>query len=189
MKISETVVLFSLLCASPVFAMSQDKPGGGEGRTKIDFKFDAVDGLDSRLFAKIDISAALAQLGNSGKPTNNDDLAGWTLTLTIGGSATFSAIADEKGKIKQSLSATPPVPFTAKLTAKGKILHLTANDLNLKALLGINPATGNGTVSVQIDVTASKTDANNVTTTVPLSAQLVTFNYKVKGEKVMGTNH
>src|SRR5437773_1868748 len=91
-------------------------PGGGKGRTKIDFKFDTETATDSRLFAKFDVSSGTSQLANTGSKSHNDDLAGYTLTLTIG-SATFTATADEKGKTRADSTATPPVPFTAKLTA------------------------------------------------------------------------
>ena len=163
--------------------------GHGQGTTKIDFQFDTVTATKSSLFAKINVSAALSQLGNAGTPSHNDDLAGWTVTLTIGGSSTFSGTADSKGKITEDLTATPPIPFTAKLTANGNTLQIMADGLNLQSLFGIDPTKGDGSVMVELDVSASKTDTGGITTTVSLSKQLVTFNYKVKKTTVKGSNH
>lgn len=184
-------LLVSVLGTSHIYAMAP--AGAGQGKTKIDFQFDTVDVANSRLFAKIDVSAALSQLGNSGGKSHNDDLAGYTLKLSIGpvgtSPSTFEAVCDSKGKTMEDLNAVPPVPFTAKLTANGKILQIMAEGLNLKSMFGIDPALGDGSVTIEIDVSASKTDSNNVTTTVPLSAQAVTFNYKVKKTTVKGSNH
>ncbi|HLX64199.1 MAG TPA: hypothetical protein VKX17_23200 [Planctomycetota bacterium] len=162
--------------------------GGGKGRTKIQFQFDTSSTANSQFFAKIDVSAALSQLGNSGTKSHNDDLAGYTLTLTIG-SATFSGVADAKGKITANSTATPPVPFSAKLTANGKILQIMANGWDLKTLLGVDTTKTSGQVTVEIDVSASKTDSTSgQTMTVALSTQSVTFNYSVKGTTVKGKN-
>jgi hypothetical protein len=177
-----------LFCVGQVHAMGQGDPGGGKGRTKIDFKFDTATPTNSRLFAKIDVAAAVSLLANTGAKSHNDDLAGYTLTLTIG-SAQFSAVLDEKGKSTEDLNATTPVPFSAKLTANGKVLQIKADGLNLQSLLGVDVTQKNGQVTVEVDVSISKTDpVTNVTTTTSLSQQSVTFHYKVHGTSVKGKN-
>ena len=184
-----TVVLALIACLSQsAFASGHGDGGHGKGRTKIDFRFDTESTTDSRLFAKIDVSSGVSQLTNTGSKSHNDDLAGYTITLTIG-SSTFSAVADEKGKTHADSTATPPVPFTAKLTANGKIMQIMANGLSLKDLFGIDTTQTSGQVTVEIDVSASKTDpVTTLTTTVPLSTQSVTFYYSVKGTSVKGKN-
>lgn len=185
-----TFMTLALVLAVGVASVPNWAHAAGKGRTKIDFQFDTANTSTSRLFAKIDISAALSQLGNSGKPSHNDDLAGYTLTVTVG-SASFSALMDSEGKSAQDDSSNPPVPFTAKLTANGKILQIMVNGANLKDLLGVDTTQKNGTFSIEIDVTASKTDNTvtpPVTTTIPLSTQSVSFKYSVKQTTVKGKN-
>lgn len=189
MRIFMTMLFAGAILMGSAHAMGHG--GGGKGRTKIDFQFDTVDSTKSRLFAKIDVSALLSQLGNSGNKSHNDDLAGYTLTLTFAGSSTFSVVMDSKGKTKEDGSTTPPSPFTAKLTANGKILQVMATGLNLQTLLGVNTAQTEGQFAIEIDVSASKTDSTvvpPVTTTIPLSTQNVTFNYSVKNTTVKGRN-
>jgi hypothetical protein len=186
MKILFTLAVLSFSLSA--FAGGHGDGSHGKGRTKIDFKFSTESTTDSRLHAKIDVSAGTALLENSGSHSHNDDLAGYTINVTIG-SATFSATADDKGKTRADSAATPPVPFTAKLTANGKILQLMAEGLSLKDLLGIDTTQASGQVTVEIDVSASKTDATtNVVTTIPLSTQSVTFYYSVHGTSVKGKN-
>lgn len=188
MRILLTMALALAVLAGSAHAAGHG--GGGMGRTKIDFQFDTVETTQSRLHAKIDISAASAQLGNSGAKSHNDDLAGYTVTLTFAGSSTYSAVADSKGKTKEDAAAVPPVPFTSKITGNGKILDVMMTGADLKALLGVDTTQASGSFSIQIDVSASKTDSAvpPVTTTIPLSSQNVTFNYTVKNTTAKGKN-
>jgi hypothetical protein len=153
----------------------------GKGTTKIDFKLTIGDPAGSRIFIKRDISATSPNLPQFGTPSANDNLANQTVTLTFGGSASFSGTADEKGKVT--------TPFAAKITGNGKGLQVKADGLNLEQLLPVDPTDGEHQVTVQITITASRTDsATGQTTTVVLSDDAVTFFYKVKKGNVKGRN-
>ncbi|MCY3022280.1 MAG: hypothetical protein NTW87_24985 [Planctomycetota bacterium] len=152
----------------------------GQGTTKIDFKLTIGDAASSRIFIKRDISATSGQLPEVGSKSINDNLAGQTVTLFIG-SAGFSGTADEKGKVT--------TPFTAKITGNGKGLQIKATGLNLEQLLPVDPTDGDHQVTVQIKVTASRTDAaTGQVTEVVLSDASETLFYKAKKGKVKGKN-
>lgn len=154
----------------------------GKGQTKIDFKATAGDsGASSRLFAKLDVKQAVDSLPEVGSGSKNDNLAGATVTVTIG-SATFSGTADEKGKVA--------TPFDAKITGNGKGMQIKAGGLNLEQLFPLDITDGKDkSVTVALKVTASFTNATTgaVTETV-LSEQNVTFKYSVKKGAIKGKN-
>jgi hypothetical protein len=189
------IALFAVLAtvSEPCHAM-----GVAHGRTKIDFRLTIGDSTSSRLFAKLDVSGAVTSNGNSffdqssgnghGKSgshgSKNFALAGFDVTVMIG-SASFTGTADAKGKVA--------TPFTAKLTANGRILQIMANGLNLEQLFPIDPTDGDHQVTVPLIVTATKSTTSattGVTTTVnaTLSSQNVTFFYSVKNGKAHGKN-
>lgn len=113
-----------------------------------------------------------------GHGSNNFNLAGDTVTLTIG-SASFTGTADSKGRVS--------TPFEAKLVADGQILMIEASGLNLVELFPIDISDGSHTVTVPISVSATQTTGTTTTTTA-LSSQNVTFNYFVKNGRAMGKN-
>ena len=165
--------------------------GGGKGVTKIQFNLKAGDLTSSKFFGKFDVSGAMTSNGTSffaipgntmhGK-SRNFELAGYTVTLTIG-SASFPGTADDKGKVT--------TPFSAKLTGNGNICQVKANGLDLQDLLPVSTADGSHQVTVEIKLTATKTvTTNGVSTTydVTLSDQNVTFNYTTKNGRVKGKN-
>jgi len=199
-KLTAFAVLAVMLCASSAYAMGngngpapKPSPSGGKGRTKIQFMAKIGDLTSGSLFAKVDVSGAVTSNGTSfwDIPSNtkhgksrNFELAGYNVTLTIG-SASFTGLADDKGKVT--------TPFSAKLTANGGICQIKATGLDLQDLLPINPADGTYTVTTAIKVTATKTvtDATTgvqTTYNVTLSDQNVTFNYKVKNGTAKGKN-
>ena len=171
------VLLFAATLCGGVLAAGQ-----GQGRTKIDFKTRLGDsGASSRLFAKLDVASAVNGLPEVGAKSKNDNLAGYTINLIIGSSATFSGVANDKGKVTS--------PFDAKLTANGGIMQIKASGLNLEQLFPLNPADGDHEVTVSLKVTASSTNATTgQTTTVTLSEQNVTFKYTVKNGQAKGKN-
>ena len=184
------VALLGILSLKPANAM-----GVGKGLTKIDFQLKVGDFTSSRLFAKLNVSGAVTSNGNSffgnssnghghgnGRPggSNNFALAGYDVTLIIG-SASFTGIADSKGKVS--------TPFAAKLTANGGILQIMANGLNLEELFPIDKTDGPHTVTVLLVVTANKAaTATTGAVSATLSSQNVTFNYVVKNGRVKGSN-
>jgi hypothetical protein len=174
---SKVAVLFVAVAlvvfAPPAFAM-----GSGQGVTKIDFKLKIGDSTSSRLFAKLDVAAGIAQL-TGGQGSANHALAGCTVNFSIG-SAVFTGIADDKGKVT--------TPFNAKVTGNGAIMQIKANGLNLEQLFPIDPTDGDHQVTVALKVTAVKTNADGSTTTVTLNDQSVIFNYRVKKGAVKGRN-
>jgi hypothetical protein len=180
MKVKACV--FSLLLLSMMAVSSANAMGHGQGRTKIDFKTSLGDsGASSRLFAKLDVKSAIDAMPDAGGKTKNDNLAGQTINLIIGTSATFSGTANDKGKVT--------TPFDAKLTANGGILQIKASGLNLEQLFPLDPTDGSHSVTVSLKVTASSTDATTgVVTTVTLSEQNVIFQYTVKNSQAKGKN-
>jgi hypothetical protein len=182
-KSVRTVAIIGCLLLS-VSATSAFAQGQGKGRTKIDFKTTVGDFSSSRLFAKLDVNTGVAQLPEVGAKSKNDNLAGYTINLTIGASAMFSGTADEKGKVVS--------PFDAKLTANGGILQIKATGLDLESLFPLDTTDGAHEVIVAITVTASKsttaTDGTVTTETITLSQQNVTFNYTVKNGQAKGKN-
>jgi hypothetical protein len=165
--------------------------GGGNGLTKIQFNLKVGDLTSGRFFGKFDVSGAVTSNGTSffaipgntmhGK-SRNFELAGYNVALTIG-SASFTGTADDKGKVT--------TPFSAKLTGNGNICQVKASGLDLQDLLPINTADGSHTVTVAINLTATKTvTTNGVSTTyvATLSNQNVTFNYTVKHGNAKGKN-
>jgi hypothetical protein len=170
-----------------IFAFAPSAHAAGKGQTKIDFKVNADGG--SRIFAKRDVKAGVDQLAEVGSKSKNDNLAGLTVTFYIG-SASFSGVANEKGKV-----VSPP--FDAKITGNGKGMQVKANDLNLVSLFPLDMTDTTGgkgkpadrSVSVQIKITASKIDpVTQVETVVTLSDENVTFYYKVKNGAAKGKN-
>jgi len=159
-----------LLLAGSAFA------GEANGKTKIDFRATIGDsGSSSRIFAKRDVAAGVAQLPEVGSSSKNDNLAGAAIKVTIG-SAEFPATADVKGKVVD--------PYALKLTANGRILQLKADGLNLEQLLQLSTVDGSYTTSVLIKITATPVDG----TEVVLTEETVTFYYKVKNGEVKGTS-
>jgi hypothetical protein len=182
----------ALLASTGVLQAGSDKGGNGKGRTKIDFKAKTDDPTTTRLFAKLDVAAGVALLPAVGAKSLNDEIAGQTITLTVG-SATFTGVADEKGKFK--------TPFDCKLTANGSILQIKYTGLDLVALFPLNTADGEYTVSVPLKVTASKAQVDpngqpvidpatgqQAVTTVTLSEQTVAFSYTTKKGQIKGKN-
>ncbi len=173
-------------CFAALFCACSATHAAGQGRTKIDFKLNIGDPSNSRLFAKLDVSAGVAGLsvpasGRQKKGGGNDALAGYTVNLIIGGSATFSGLADDKGKVH--------TPFDAKLTANGAIMQIKATGLNLEQLFPIDATDGDHQVTVPLKVTATKTDAGTgAISTVVLSDQNVIFFYTVRNGKAKGRN-
>lgn len=168
------IVVFFAIASRGALAM-------GQGTTKIDFKATIGDPASSRIFIKRDITATSPNLPQVGTPSANDNLANQTVTLTFAGSAGFSGTADEKGKVA--------TPFAAKITGNGKGLQVKADGLNLEQLLPLDPTDGDHQVTVQVTITASRTDAaTGQVTTVTLSDDAVTFFYKTKKGKVKGRN-
>lgn len=121
--------------------------------------------------------------GDSGKKhgSGNQDLAGQTITLSIG-SAVFTGVADDKGRVK--------TPFDAKLCANGQILMIKADGLDLVELFPIDPTDGAHQVTVHIEVTATPAATTTGTTATPttLSSQDVTFFYYSKHDHAKGRN-
>jgi hypothetical protein len=167
-------VLAVVLFSSAAFAM-----GGGNGVTKIDFKLKIGDTASSRIFAKLDVAAGMAQL-TGGQGSANHALAGCAVNVTIN-SATFSGTADAKGKVT--------TPFSAKVTGNGAIMQIKATGLNLEQLFPVDPTDGEHTVVVAIKVTATKAaDGSTGTQTYTLNEQNVTFNYVTKKGQAKGKN-
>lgn len=193
-----------LLFTVTVFASEGDRAkggnGGGKGRTKIDFKVTADSPTTSRLFAKIDVSAAAGSLAETGSKSANDNLAGYLLEFSIqaaGASPTiFTGVANEKGKIT--------TPFDGKLTANGAILQIKYTGLDLVVLFPLNTADGKYEVPVTLSVTAKKVlvdsagapvldvngqaQADPAVAPIVLSTQTVTFKYDTKSGKIKGRN-
>jgi len=194
----------TLLLTVTVIASEGDRAkggnGGGKGRTKIDFKVTADSPATSRLFAKIDVSAGVGLLAETGSKSANDNLAGYLLEFGIqaaGASPTiFTGVANSKGKIT--------TPFDGKLTANGAILQIKYTGLDLVTLFPLNTADGKYEVPVTLTVTAKKVlvdtagtpvlDVNGQVQADPnvppiaLSTQTVTFKYDTKSGKIKGRN-
>lgn len=180
--------VFTVLAASLSTQATERMPGNGQGKglTKIDFKASTETPTNSRLFVKGLIpSGALPDDGNK---SHNDDMHGLTLTLSIG-SATFSGVADEKGRVRATLDGN--IALDGKVTGNGKGFQVKVSGLNLQTLFPLDATAGSHSVTVAIGVTASKTDSTvtpPVTTTYTLMNSNVTFNYAVKGASIKGNN-
>lgn len=194
------VFAISTLHASDADVRAKGGNGGGNGRTKIDFKLKTDDFSTSRLFAKIDVATGVATLAETGSKSKNDNLAGYIVEFSIqaaGASPTvFSGVADSKGKFK--------TPFDCKLTANGGIMQIKYTGLDLVKLFPLTTTDGSYEVPVTLAVTAKKVlvdangapvlDANGQAQADPavapvvLSTQNVTFNYDVKNGQIKGRN-
>jgi hypothetical protein len=194
MSTHSRAALFGAIALFVVASASAHAMGVAHGRTKIDFQAAAGDTTSGRLFAKLDVTNAVTSNGNPffgtggghGKKgrggSNNFALAGDTVTLMIG-SASISGTADDKGRVS--------TPFTAKLTANGKILQIMANGLDLQDLFPLDTTDGEHQVTVALKVTATTTATVSgvaITTVGTLSDQNVTFFYSTKNGKIRGKN-
>ncbi|HLX65156.1 MAG TPA: hypothetical protein VKX17_28060 [Planctomycetota bacterium] len=176
--------LFMVASLALALAFGSERARAADGRTKIQFQFDGANPTSSRLVARIDVSAAIGPLLSSGG-SHDEDLKLQTITLTIG-SAKFVAYTDIFGRTVEDVSSDPPQPFSSKLSASGKILFITATGYNLQDLLPVGTAQS-GSFSIDIDVSVTNTfPGDNPPTTISLSQQHITFNYALKGTKVMG---
>jgi hypothetical protein len=198
--VQTAVIAFVATCTLTLHAAGKGEAGGGQGRTKIDFKLKTDDFSTSRLFAKLDVAAAVATLPEVGAKSRNDNLAGYLVEFSItaaGGSPVlYTGVADAKGKIK--------TPFDGKLTANGGIMQIKYTGLDLVTLFPLNTADGSYEVPVTLTVAAKKVlvdaagapvlDANGMAQADPnsppvtLSSQTVTFNYTTKNGQIKGRN-
>ncbi|MBI3735558.1 hypothetical protein HY256_03485, partial [Candidatus Sumerlaeota bacterium] len=122
-----------MLSVPGAFAKKGGGGGGGKGQTKIDFSLTLGNPATSRLFAKRDVAAGVAQLPEVGSASKNDNLAGQVVAVYFGDSLT-TGTADSRGKVT--------VPFEAKLTANGRNMQVTIKGLDLETIMGINPLDG-----------------------------------------------